>query len=71
MGQLQKTPKLQSIRRQVVEYHGLTSDESEREDSSASDQGEVITHLLRTGSMNGPVNATAIARWANASQSVP
>ena len=29
------------------------------------------TQTLRTGSLSGPQNATAITRWANASQSVP
>ena len=31
----------------------------------------VITHLFLMGSMNGPINAVAMTRWAKASQSVP
>ncbi|BEL02889.1 hypothetical protein Q0Z83_010800 [Actinoplanes sichuanensis] len=30
-----------------------------------------ITQTLRTGSRHGPQNATAMTRWAKASQSVP
>lgn len=71
-GTLPKIPKQQSTRRHergmprkcpAIRARGMTPAHPIRPN--------VITHLFLTGSMNGPMNAVAMTRWANASQSVP
>jgi len=65
-------PKLQSMSRQyrgmprigpAIRARGMTPAQAMMPNWS--------THLLRTGSMRGPMKATAMTRWAKASQSVP
>ena len=67
-----RIPKQQSTRRQgrgiprkwpAMRARGMTPAQPIRPN--------VMTHLFLTGSMNGPINAVAMTRWAKASQSVP
>src|ERR1700677_3315764 len=67
-----RTPKLQSMRHHGSGMPRMGPAMSARGMTPAQAiSPKVMTHLLRTGSTQGPMNAMAMTRWAKASQSVP